>query len=205
MVKESGMKKSMTALVAAMVVVSALPALAGGAVVMAPEPAPIVAPAPVRTMPANGDWTGLSVGLSLTYAMDTYRGFDGSGGLYGARLGYDYDFGQFVMGAIATYDIGEIGVGGGRLNQLSRIGLRAGVDLGANYLYATGGPAWATQEIAGEDQMDNGWFAGIGAEHRLMGNWTIGGELLTNRFADFADTGNDFESTTLGMNVNYRF
>ena len=198
------MKNAMTALVAAMVVAGALPAFAGGPVVVAPEPASIVAPAPMMMMP-SGDWTGFSAGLSVAYSMDTYRGHDGSGGLYGARLGYDYDFGQFVMGAIATYDTGSIAVGGATLNNLSRVGLRAGADMGANYIYATGGAAWATQEIAGVDEMDNGWFAGIGAEHKMMGNWTIGGELLTNRFAGFNDSGSDLDATTIGMNVNYRF
>jgi opacity protein-like surface antigen len=198
------MKMMMTTVAAGLLVAGSLPALAGGPVVVAPEPAPMAAtPAPM--MPMGGNWSGFSTGAEIAYGSDTFAGGSGSGAMYGLRGAYDYDFGSWVLGGTASYDWSNIDAGGSTLKNVGRVGLRAGPDLGDNFVYVTGGEAWATQSTGGVSATDNGWFAGIGAEHKLTDKWTIGGELLTNRFDNFNGTGNDLHSTTLAANVNFRF
>lgn len=189
---------------AALILVGAVPAFAGGPVVTAPEPAPVVA-APAPMMPANGDWTGASAGLSLSYGSDSFAGGNGTGALYGVRGAYDYDFGGWVLGGEASYDWSDISAGGSTLKNMGRVGLRAGPDLGDTFLYVTGGAAMATQSTGGVDANDNGWYAGIGGEHKFGQNWSVGAELLTNRFSNFNGSGSELDATTASVNVNYRF
>jgi opacity protein-like surface antigen len=77
--------------------------------------------------------------------------------------------------------------------------------MGSTLLYATGGGAWADATVGGVSGTDTGWYAGIGAEYRMSGNWTLGGEVLTNQFDDFEGTGSDLKATTVGLNVGLRF
>lgn len=61
-------------------------------------------PAPVETY-TGGDWTGFYAGGQLGYAdIDGTGAADGSGGTYGVHGGYNYDFGQFVLGGEVDYD-----------------------------------------------------------------------------------------------------
>ena len=199
------MKIFATSAAAALFVSATMPALAGGPVVMAPEPAPVVAP--VVMMAPSVDWTGLSAGVSLGYGNGAIPSGGGSSMIYGVRGAYDFDFGSFVMGATASYDMTDFTYGGGanNVNAIGRLGLRGGVDLGRALVYATGGAAWAMQTSAGGDSTESGWFAGVGTEYQLMGKWTVGGELLTNRFSDNLGSGNELDAVTLGINANYRF
>jgi len=181
----------------------ALPALAGGPVMTpAPAPAPMAAPAPA---PMNGNWTGFSAGLDLGYADTNFAGANGSGVTYGVRGAYDYDFGNWVMGVTGSYDASDFTVGADKMKSIARIGLRAGIDAGNGYLYATGGGAQAAMTIGGANVTGDGWFAGLGAEYRLAGNWTLGGEILTNEFKNYNSSGSALRATTLTMNVSYRF
>ncbi len=177
-------------------------ALAGGPVITAPEPAPMPAPAPM--LPANGDWTGLSAGLSLGYGSVTNGAANGTGAIYGLRGGYDQDFGNWVFGGTASYDWSNI-TAGGDLNNLARLGLRGGYDMGDTLIYATGGAAWADVTTSGVSARDTGWFAGIGAEHKFNESWSVDGQLLTNQFADFNGSGSDLKATTVSLGLNYRF
>ena len=181
---------------------AALPAFAGGPVAVTPEPAPMPAPA---AMPVGGDWTGLSAGLSLGYGSVDNAGASGQGALYGLRGAYDHDFGAFVLGGTASFDWSRIDAGAGRLNGLGRLGLRGGYDLGDTLVYATGGAAWADLATGGTSAQDTGWFAGIGAEHKLGENWSVDGEVLTNQFGNFNATGTALKATTVSLGVNYRF
>jgi outer membrane immunogenic protein len=186
------MKIIMTAASAAVLAAGAVPAFAGG---MAE---PVVAPAPVAPAPVvapDGDWTGFSVGASLGFGDSKFGGNNENGAVYGLRAAYDYDFGKFVLGAVGSYDWTSIDSGGNKLNSIGRLGLRGGVDLGSTYVYATGGAAW----------IEAGWFAGVGAEHKLTGNWTVGGEILTNQVNDFKSSGDDLKATTFALNVGLRF
>lgn len=188
--------RSMTA--AAALGLAAAPAFAGGLAPVAVEPAPVyVEPEPVMT---GGDWNGASAGLSLGYGS-----IDDGAMIYGLRGGWDYDFGGFVVGATGSYDWTDMDFGGDTLNSIGRLGVRGGADIGDTLLYATGGAAWANASVGGTTATDMGWYGGIGVEHKLAGNWTVGGEILTNRFSDFNGSGTDFDATTFGVNVGMRF
>ena len=110
-----------------------------------------------------------------------------------------------MLGGVASYDWSNFEKGGDKLKGIGRVGLRGGVDLGNTYLYATGGAAWADANVRGNSGTDSGWFAGIGGEYQLQGNWVVGGEVLTNQFKDFKNSGTDLKATTVALNVGLRF
>lgn len=191
-------------LAAGLLALAAAPALAGGAAEPAPGPVTI-APAPVA--PAT-DWTGPSVGVQLGYADVSTSGaaaLDGSDALYGLRAYYDYDFGDFVVGGGLQYDAADLDIGGVTdLTSVTRVGLRAGVDLGRNWLYGTAGWAQAQTSNAAVGDSD-GWFAGLGYEVFVTDAVTLGAELLHHDFGDFDLAGLEAEATTASVSVNFRF
>lgn len=180
------------------------PAFAGGyaePVVEAPVAAPVVAAAP------NGDWTGGWIGGQVGFGDASAGAVDGDGAIYGLRGGYDWDFGQWVLGAGLDWDKADIDLGtaGDNLDSITRLGLRAGYDMGRTLLYVRGGAARASADIGGVSRDDSGWFAGVGAEFALNGRWTVGGEVLKNQFDNFDNTGTDLDTTTAALTVGFRF
>lgn len=199
------MKITMTSLAAAMIAAGSLPALAGGPVVVAPEPAPMVSPAPMMVMPMGGDWNGFYAGASLGYG-NAATTSGGSDMVYGVRGGYDMDLGSWVLGATGSYDMTSMQYQGNTVNSVARLGARAGLDAGKLLPYVTGGAAWAMQTAAGgADSTEAGWFAGVGAEYQLNRAWTVGTELTTNRFSGNLGSTDELNVMTLGVNANYRF
>lgn len=194
--------KTLMTISAAALAAGTLAASAGGIapVVVEPTPAPVMA-----TVAPDGEWTGFSAGLNLGYNWADGGATEGEGMVYGLRGGYDYDFGGFVVGGTASYDWTDTDFGGDTLNSIARVGVRGGADMGQTLLYATGGAAWADATVGGTTATDLGWYAGVGAERKLTGNWTVGAEVLTNRFDDFNGSGTDIRDTTVGLNVGMRF
>lgn len=191
-----------------LIIVSALsmvaaPAFAGSTTPVTEDPV-IVAPAPV-VVARTRDWTGFYGGVQLGYGkLDVSGGSadDRDGLVGGIRAGYDYDFGDYVLGVNADYNIADTDVDGANL---ARIKLRGGYDLGDGLLYATGGVGFAQAEIGGVDRSDTGWVAGFGYEHMVSDNVSVGGEVLYNQFDDFDNSGSDISGTTLQATVSYRF
>jgi outer membrane immunogenic protein len=183
----------------------AIPALAGGITTPTVE-APVTEPVPV-VQRGGADWTGGWIGGHLGYG-DVDAGANGDDGvIYGLGGGYDYDFGSWVAGVGLDWtetDI-DLGTGTDQLNDIARLKFRVGADLGRTLVYATAGPARASADIGGVSGHDNGWFGGIGADYALTDQWTVGGELLTNQFDDFNNTGTDIRATTATVNVGFRF
>lgn len=196
--------KRLTLLAAGLSTMIAGPALAGGLAEPAPGPVTI-APAPVA---ATGTWTGFSVGGQLGYGDVSTSGaaaLDGDDLLYGLRAYYDYDFGDFIVGGGLQYDATDLDIGGvTTLDSVTRLGLRAGVDLGQNWIYGTAGYAQArtSNPVVGDS---DGWFAGVGYEVFVVDNITVGAELLYHSFDDFDLPGLEAEATTAALSVNFRF
>jgi len=187
----------------------AAPALAGGLsdpVVEAPVAVPT--PAPVYVAP---DWTGAYAGGQIGLGTVTAEGGnfdeDGDGFLAGLHAGYNHDFGQFVLGGEIDIDLGELSIGDGddKIDQVARLKLRAGYDLGRTMVYATAGGAAANAEIGGTEYSDTGAFAGLGVSHRINDNYVAGGEVLFHQFDDFDDTGIDVDATTASARVSFQF
>ena len=181
----------------------AVPALAGGLSAPVAEP-PVMAP--VAPVMQGMDWTGGYVGANLGYGRGAAGAASDNGTIYGLRGGYDWDLGNWVVGAGVDWDKTDINFAGSdKIDSIGRLKLKAGADLGKAQIYATGGAARAEATIGGTGHSDNGWFAGVGAEYALSNQWTVGGEVLTNRFDNFANTGTDVDATTASVNVGFRF
>jgi opacity protein-like surface antigen len=196
------MKKALL-LTTGLAALSAAPAFAGG--VTEPAPAPVtIAPAPTVS---STDWTGPSVGIQLGYGDVSTSGpsLSGNDYLYGLRAYYDFDFGDYVVGGGLQYDSTDLDIGGvTTLESVTRIGARAGIDLGQNWIYGTAG--WAQAQTSNPAVGDsNGWFAGLGYEVFVASNVTLGAEVLYHDFSDFDLPGLEAEATTAAVSVNFRF
>jgi outer membrane immunogenic protein len=201
--KEKNMK-SIAALFAAAVVAG--PALAGGPTVVEPEP---VIATPAQMVAPSADWSGFYAGGQLGYGdVDSNGGgLDGNGFLGGIHGGYRWDFGQFVFGTELDYDTVDISLGGdtGSLDDVTRVKLVGGADLGNSLLYATTGLAYASASVGPQSLSDDGWFYGGGMTFALNDQWTVGGELLQHNFNNFDGSGVDIDALTATARVGFRF
>lgn len=163
---------------------------------------PVIAPAPVAM---TGDWTGFYTGLQLGYAdIDGDAGLEGDDNTYGFHAGYDYDFGDFVVGAELDYDEANIDLNGGAgsVDNVARLKFKGGYDLGNTLIYATAGVARADTSIGDE----TGPFAGLGVAYRVTDRYTVGAELLEHRFDDVGGVaGADVDATTFTVRGSLRF
>ena len=202
--------KSIAAIVTGLTLASTglvVPALAGGPTDVPPEPM-IAPPAPAPV--ALSDWQGFYAGAQLGYGDVSAPGeaTDGSGFLGGLHAGYRWDFGQFIAGAEIEHDRADIDLGaasGDSLDDVTRLKLIGGADLGRSMVYGTVGAAHAGATVGGTGRSDDGWFMGAGMAVALTERWSIGGEVLQHRFDDFDGTGVDLEATTLSARVSLRF
>lgn len=175
-------------------------AMAGNLVGVDPEPAP----APTyAVVPAGADWTGFYGGLNLGYGdVDGSGAADGDDTTYGVHLGYDYDFGDFVLGGEIEFDDADIDLNGAAETQsVARLKLRAGYDLGRTMVYATAGAAQLKTSIGD----DTGEFFGIGLAYQATDSFTVGAEVLEHRFDDIGGTGVDADATTFNLRGSFRF
>ncbi|MEX1235975.1 MAG: porin family protein [Roseovarius sp.] len=173
-----------------------------------PAPAePVIAPAPAPVF-SSPNWTGFYAGGQLGYAnIDTdIAGVDGDGLIGGLTTGYDYDLGNWVVGAGLDYDWTDVGLGNvpeTTVDNVFRAKLRGGYKLGNGLLYATGGYAMADTNNLGDE---DGYFVGAGYEHLVTENVSIGGEVLYHEFDGFntvPDT--NVEATTAQVRATFRF
>ena len=143
-----------------------------GSPTAAPADPVVIAPFPVDTSP---NWTGFWVGGELGIAGDS-EGF-----IAGLTAGYDYDFGSFVVGGGFDYDLSETDVGntGADLENVFRVRLRAGFEIGRGLLYGTGGYAQAVTDTLGSE---DGYFMGAGDEHLVTPRFSYGTEVIFHDF-----------------------
>lgn len=183
------------------------PAFAGGPVVVEAEPVIVPAPAPVVY---GADWSGFYAGGQLGYADASTDGgvYDGNGGTYGVHAGYRWDLGNTVLGVEADWDkVGaDLGViAGDELDSIARLKLVAGYDMGQTLVYGTAGAAKAKGTVNGADFSENGWSLGAGVTYAINDQWTVGGEVLKNKFGDVVAPGSDLDATTATLRVGFKF
>lgn len=185
----------------------ATPALAGG--LSQPIPEPTVAPpvAPVEPVRADGDWGGFYAGGQLGFAGVAANGNNGDGALAGLQAGYRWDLGRTVLGVEGDLSKAnaDLTTPGDKLDNIARLKLSAGYDMGRTLVYATAGAAQAKGTIGGASLSDTGWFAGLGADYALNDRWTLGGEILSNKFDNFDNAGVNLETTTATIRAGFRF
>lgn len=189
---------------ASIIALTAAPVMAGSMAEPIVESQPMVQTVPVV---ASTDWTGGYIGGQLGYGNIDADVEDGDGFLGGLHAGYQQDLGTWVVGGEVDYDWADIDLDNdaGSLNNVGRVKLRGGYDLGSTLVYGTVGAAYADAEVGGTDFSDWGWLAGIGVDYRLSDAVSVGGELLYHKFDDFDDTGLDVDATTLAARVSYHF
>ena len=161
------------------------------------------APAFAQAFGGGGDWTGAYAGIQLGYGdVDGTGSADGEDVLYGIHAGYDYDFGQFVLGGEIDYDFGDIDLdGAATVDSVGRFKIRGGYDFGKTLAYVTAGVAQVDTSLGDE----NGEFYGVGFSYRVTDQYTIGAEILDHSFDDIDGSGVDADATTFTIRGSLRF
>ncbi len=150
------------------------------------------------------DWTGAYAGFSFGYAdVDGSGGAGGSGASFGPLIGYDYDFGSFVLGGELEYNRLNLDLGRseGRLDSMSRLKLRGGYDFGSTLGYVVVGTARAS--TSGDS--DTAAVYGIGVAYPLGDRFVISGEALRQDFDDIPESGGSLDSNVFNLRTTFRF
>lgn len=196
--------KRVIPLIAAACAFVAAPALAGNTLPPADD-TPVAAPV---YAPATPNWTGLYGGAQLGYNnLDSNISGNDDSIIGGLIVGYDYDFGEFVLGGGLDYDFTDATVSEApnpsvTLENIFRAKLRAGYKLGDGLIYGTGGYAMGFTDNLGDD---DGYFIGAGYETMVTDNFSLGGELLYHEFDNFNGSNADVEPTTVQLRGTFRF
>jgi outer membrane immunogenic protein len=187
---------------------------------------PPVYKAPVyKAPPIVSDWSGFYIGAHGGYGWgeSSYVTGGGSpfaalalpanisvkqgGGVGGGHVGYNWQFGTFVVGVEGDFDGANI-TGTDttnsvtfNTNELASIRGRAGYTVTPDVLvYGTGGAGWANTEVSSASVSDNinqwGWVAGGGVEYKFYGHWIARAEYLHYGF-DATTTTPDFGPVTV--------
>jgi opacity protein-like surface antigen len=194
------MKKLLTG--AALAVVLATPAFAAD-MIQQPEPAP----APVVTAPAFS-WTGFYVGGQLGYGWaKADPGSDDGSFVGGPNVGYNYDLGNWVVGAELDYNFANMNFDNGvGIDGIGSAKVKIGADLGRTLLYGTGGVAYS-----GVDNSDSkaGYVVGAGIDYALTQHTFIGAEYDFNHFsglhADSTGADSDVDVHEITARIGYKF
>jgi outer membrane immunogenic protein len=197
---------------------------------------PRMAPAPYYKAPVAVpvyNWTGFYIGINGGGGFghsqwDSTGSFNVSGGLVGGTIGYNYQFGQAVVGVEGDIDWADIN---GTTNAacpfgckttdkwLSTVRGRLGYAADRFMPFVTGGAAFgdiraSTPGFAGANQTNAGWTVGAGLEFAIAGNWTAKAEYLYVDLGKFncgiscgaLVTDNvSFTTNIVRAGVNYRF
>lgn len=165
--------------------------------------------APMAPVAAPYNWTGFYAGLEGGWGGSsqswtavggvTTGNFTGSGGLFGATLGYNYQMNMFVAGlegdaSWADINANNNSTGGcsaafpcsARDNFLATARGRLGLATDRWLFYVTGGAAFvnvkndqsALSPLASSSETKTGWTVGGGVEAALWGNWSAKAEYL---------------------------
>lgn len=212
--------------------ISAIAGVASAADLARPVPAPYYTKAPAF-VPAYS-WTGFYLGINGGGAFgnsswDSTGSRSISGGLVGGTIGYNYQFGQAVVGVEG--DIDWAGISGTTSNAcpggcktsdtwLSTVRGRLGYAADRFMPYVTGGAAFGDirAQAPGLGQVGadrTGWTLGGGLEAALTTNWTAKVEYLyvdlgsfncgLNCGAGLTTDNVSFHTNILRAGVNYKF
>ena len=149
------------------------------------------------------NWSGFYIGAVGGYASEsTSDPLPLKGGFAGGTIGYNWQFGTFVLGiegdgawadvsASGTETVlGVTATGSNKIQALATIRGRFGVAVDQVLLYGTGGFALADQKgsvtalgvTISDTQSQTGWTAGAGVEWMFMPRWSLKAEYLYRRF-----------------------
>jgi outer membrane immunogenic protein len=205
---------------------------------------PVYKAPPAGALPVTYDWTGFYIGGHVGYgwAQNDWRDAfglavsnPGNGFLGGGQAGFNYQIGQFVLGAEG--DFSWAGINGGttalgipgpgasfntNVNWTSTLTGRAGLAFDRWLVYGKGGVAWANSKFstnnytfpANVDVTNTrlGWTAGAGVEYAFAPAWSA---KLEYNYLDFGNQSVSFAPGTstnidqqiheVKFGVNYKF
>ncbi len=150
------------------------------------------------------DWTGPYAGFSFGYTdVDGSGGAGGSDAGFGPLIGYDYDFGNFVLGGELEYNRLNLDLGRseGSLDSMSRLKLRGGYDFGPALGYVVVGTARAS--TSGDS--DTAAVYGIGVAYPLGDRFVISGEALRQNFDNIPQSGTSLDTNVFNLRTTFRF
>lgn len=163
------------------------------------------------------DWSGFYAGAHSGYGWGQNRladdnpayfyEIDPGGVIGGGQLGYNYQFGAYLIGLEGDATIGALDkrmdpadAGGAfdevsiEVDYLASVRLRFGMVFDDTLIYATGGvgfAAWTDRNFIGGSEFGDGadhdrtgWTAGLGVEHGVAEQWTAKVEYLHYGFDD---------------------
>lgn len=192
------------------------PATAGSPTETAPDAVVAPVPAPVYA-DTSGDWAGAYGGVQLGYGSADFStdidDYSSDGIIGGAHVGYMWDFGDWVVGPEFQYDATDLDIstagGSGSFDEIARLNLRVGRDLGRGLVYGTAGLAYANFDgVSGAlsgDLDDPGYTLGVGYDYQLTDRWTVGGQYQYHKFDDFGASGNDVDFGTAHLRASFNF
>jgi outer membrane immunogenic protein len=195
---------------------------ASAADLSAPRAAPYTK-APVVSPVTN--WSGFYIGAVGGYASENTSDPLGiKGGFGGATVGYNWQFGTFVVGLEGDGTFGDVSstatIGGvtatAKVDSFSTFRGRAGVAVDQVLFYGTAGLALADTKITAtsggvtlsDSKTQTGFAAGAGVEWMFAPRWSIKGEYLYRQFDNTTIAG--VSTGTLAVNsgqvgINFHF
>jgi outer membrane immunogenic protein len=172
-----------------------------------------------QAAPFAYSWIGPYVGANFGYQWGALSnsGANPSGILGGFQGGYNWQFGQFMLGGETDFqfsDASDVFANYKFSNPwFGTLRGRAGFTMNNILFYGTLGLAYGRGEVdigsVGENHMFAGWTAGGGLEVGLTRNWSVKAEYLYIDFGSenyvLTHTGNDLTSNLVRFGANYRF
>jgi outer membrane immunogenic protein len=128
-------------------------------------------------------------------------GLDDTSWLGGIHLGYNWQRSNgLVFGVEGDVSFAD------EIDYLASFRGRLGFAHGSTLLYGTAGVAFiGLDDTFGDDDSSTGWVAGLGVEHKLRDNVSIGLEGLYYSFDDLDSFDDDLEFWTVRARLTYHF
>jgi outer membrane immunogenic protein len=178
---------------------------------------------PVIIEPVAPFWEGGYVGGQLGWAYGEFDAselgdtFDDDSFIGGIHAGYLWEVGTgWYVGPEFQYDWADISVtdpdtgGVASFDEVARLKLMVGWEVGDGLIYGSGGVAYGQLGGVGDvfdgfDGDDTNYVVGLGYDHRVGDNWSIGGEYQFHHFNNIGAGGEDVDVNTLHFRASYRF
>ncbi|MEO0991109.1 MAG: autotransporter outer membrane beta-barrel domain-containing protein [Pseudomonadota bacterium] len=213
------MKKAILATVVASTF--SIPAFAAGPEPIAPE-AVVQAPLPVPAPFWEGGYVGGQLGYGFSSlelgAGDTRNIDDANGFIGGLMAGYLFSVGNgWYVGPEIQYDFMDLTIedpdngATADFDEMARLKLRAGREVGPGLLYGSLGAAFASigegnlnslDDLTGDD---TGYLFGIGYDVPVSDRFSVGAEYMYHIFDDIGDSGAEVDVNTIHLRGSYHF
>ena len=191
---------------------------AGAALAGNPAPAPeqpvVYQPA---AQPARPFWEGGYVGGQLGYAygeFDLNGSFDSDSVIGGLNAGYLFDLGNdWYTGPEFQYDWADVTVtdpntgNSASFDEMARLKAIVGKAVGNGMVYGSVGYAYSDFDGVGTffDGGGDSYLVGLGYDHRVSENWTVGAEYMHHSFGGVGAGGGDVDVNTVHIKATHRF